>query len=85
MNRQERLLHTILRGQSDAILGFSDLPALMTCLGFEERMRGSHHLFDKDGIVGIVNLRSRSGYAKPYQVGQVRQSILKCKLGGDDR
>ena len=84
MNRHERLLHTILRGRSDANIRFSDLRAMMTYLGFEERIRGSHHLFDKDGIVEIVNLQSRGGYAKPYQVRQVRQLILKYKLGGDD-
>ncbi len=56
----------------------------MRYLGFEERIRGSHHLFDKEGIVEIVNLQSRGGQAKPYQVRQVRQVILKYKLGGDD-
>ncbi len=84
MNRHERLLQTILRGRSDANIRFSDLRALMTYLGFEERIRGSHHLFGKDGIVEIVNLQSRSGHAKPYQVRQVRQLILKYRLGGDD-
>ena len=84
MNRHERLLHTILRGRSDANIRFSDLRAMMTYLGFEERIRGSHHLFDKDGIVEIVNLQSQGGQAKPYQVRQVRQLILKYKLGGDD-
>ncbi len=84
MNRHERLLHTILGGQSDANIRFSDLRALMMYLGFEERIRGSHHLFDKAGIVEIVNLQSRGSDAKPYQVRQVRQLILKYKLGGDD-
>ena len=84
MNRHERLLHTILRGRSDANIRFSDLRTMMTYLGFEERIRGSHHLFDKDGVVEIVNLQSQGGQAKPYQVRQVRQLILKYKLGGDD-
>ncbi len=56
----------------------------MRYLGFEERVRGSHHLFDKEGIVELVNLQSRGGHAKPYQVRQVRQLILKYKLGADD-
>ena len=58
--------------------------ALMRYLGFEERVRGSHHLFDKEGVVEIVNLQSRGGHAKPYQVRQVRRLILKYKLGADD-
>ncbi len=84
MNRHERLLQTILGGMSEANIRFSDLRTLMGHLGFEERIRGSHHLFDKEGILEIVNLQSRGGHAKPYQVRQVRQLILKYKLGGDD-
>ena len=84
MSRHERLVQTILRARSDANIRFHDLRALMRYLGFEERIRGSHHLFDKEGIVEIVNLQSRGGQAKPYQVRQVRQLILKYKLGGDD-
>ena len=84
MNRHERLLQTILGGRSDANIRFADLRALMQHLGFEERIRGSHHLFDKEGIVEIINLQSRGGHAKPYQVKQVRQLILKYRLGRDD-
>ena len=84
MNRHEGLLHNIPCGQSDANIRFSNLRALMTYLGFEERIRRSHHLFDKAGIVEIVNLQSRGGHAKPCKVRQVRQLILKYKLGGDD-
>ena len=84
MNRHERLLQAILRGWSDANIRFSDLRALMESLGFEERIRGSHHLFDKEGVVEIANLQGRGGHAKPYQVRQVRQLILKYKLGGGD-
>ena len=84
MNRHERLLQTILGGRSDANIRFADLRALMQHLGFEERIRGSHHLFDKVGIVEIVNLQSRGGHAKPYQVKQVRQLILKYRLGRND-
>ena len=81
MNRHERLLRTILRGRSDASIRFSDLRALMAYLGFEERIRGSHHLFDREGVVEIVNLQGRGGQARPCQVRQVRQLILKYRLG----
>lgn len=53
-------------------------------LGFSERVRGSHHLFDKEGIAELINIQSRGGQAKPYQVRQVRNIILKYKLGGED-
>ena len=84
MSRHERLLRTILSGRSDANVRFAELRALMRYLGFEERVRGSHHVFDKEGIVELVNLQSRGGHAKPYQVRQVRQLILKYKLEADD-
>ena len=70
MSRHERLVRTILRGRSDANIRFRALCALMRYLGFQERVRGSHHLFDKEGIVEIVNLQSCDGHAKPYQVGR---------------
>ena len=84
MNRHERLLQTNLRGRSDTNIRFYDLRALMEYLGFEVRIRGSYHLFDKEGMVEMVNLQSRGGHTKPYQVRQVRQLILKYKLGRDD-
>ena len=84
MNRHEQLLRTILGGRSDANIRFSELRALMEYLGFEMRKRGSHHLFDKEGVMEIINLQSHGGHAKPYQVRQVRQIVLKYKLGGDE-
>ena len=84
MSRHEKLLLAILRGRSDANTRFSELRALLEYLGFEERVRGSHHLFNKEGIVEIINLQSCGGHAKSYQVRQIRQLILKYNLGGED-
>ena len=84
MNRHERLLQRILGGRSVANIRFADLRALMQHLGFEERIRGSHHLYRKKGIVEKVNLQRDDDKAKPYQVRQVRRLILKYDLGGDD-
>lgn len=84
MDRHERVLQTILGGRSDASIRFADLRALLFDLGFDERVRGSHHLFYKQGVVELINIQSRGGQAKPYQVRQIRNIILKYKLGGDD-
>lgn len=81
MGRHERLLQTILHGRSDANIRFADLCALLRQLGFSERVRGSHHLFDKKGVAELINLQSQGGQVKPYQVKQVRQLILKYRLG----
>ena len=84
MDRDERFLQTILGGRSDADIRFADLRALLVHLGFDERVRGSHHLFNKQGVVEIINIQSRGGQAKPYRVRQIRNIILKYRLGGDD-
>jgi hypothetical protein len=53
-------------------------------LGFSERIRGSHHIFTKNGVEEIINLQDKSGNAKPYQVKQVRDIIVKYRLGESD-
>jgi len=54
----------------------------MSRLGFQERIKGSHHIFWKEGVAEIINLQPAGSKAKPYQVKQVRTIILKYKLGG---
>jgi len=46
------------------------------------RVRGSYHLFRKEGTVEKISLQREGNKAKPYQVKQVRNIILKYKLGG---
>jgi len=86
VTEQEKLLSKILRGMSDANIDFDGLRSLLRGLGFQERIRGSHHIFTKERVDEILNLQPRSaGKAKPYQVKQVRQVILKYCLGGQER
>ena len=73
-----------MRGTSDANISFTGLCQLLRHLGFEERIRGSHHIFTKEGIEEILNLQPKGADAKPYQVKQVRNVILKHKLGGEN-
>ena len=83
MPRSSKVLHQILHGSSDANIRFSDLRGLLSQLGFKERVKGSHHIFWKDGVEEILNLQPAGSKAKPYQVKQVRNVILKYKLGGE--
>jgi hypothetical protein len=83
MSRHEKLLLQILRGTSDANIPFNGLRALLVWLGFTERIRGGHHIFSREGVDEILNLQARGAHAKVYQVKQVRQLILKYKLGGE--
>ncbi len=81
MGRQEKLLIQILTGQSDANINFQGLVRLMQRLGFDKRISGDHHIFRKEGVLEKVNLQKEGNKAKPYQVRQVRNIILKYKLG----
>ncbi len=80
MTQIEKLLLRILRGTSDASIGFDELCSLLTHLGFAVRIRGSHHMFTKSGITELINLQRDGANAKPYQVKQVRTIIVKYKL-----
>jgi predicted RNA binding protein YcfA (HicA-like mRNA interferase family) len=82
MTRAEKVLLQILRGQSDANILFQDLCHLLQSLGFEMRVKGSHHIFRKAAVEEKINLQKDNSKAKPYQVRQVRSIILKHKLGG---
>ena len=83
MGKFEKLLLQVLRGASDANTQFDDLRQLLLRLGFEERVRGGHHMFRRQGVEEKINLQRDDGKAKPYQVRQVRAVILKHKLGGE--
>jgi hypothetical protein len=84
MSRPAKTLEKVLRGTSDANIGFADLCGLLRHLGFDVRVKGSHHIFTREGVVEILNLQpKRGGKAKPYQVEQVRDVISAYGLAGD--
>lgn len=77
----KNILEKVLSGLSDKNIKFSDLRKLVLNLGFGERIKGSHHIFFKEGIAEIINLQPlKNGRARAYQVRQVRNIILKYKL-----
>jgi len=80
MSKFEKILDKILRGTSDSNIAFHELISLLERLGFQSRIKGSHHIFYKENIVEILNLQEKSGKAKPYQVKQVRNLIVKYKI-----
>jgi len=76
-----KILEKVLTGLSDKNIRFSELRNLVLSLGFDERIRGDHHIFAKAGVAEILNLQPLgNGMAKAYQVKQVRSVILKYKL-----
>jgi hypothetical protein len=84
MSKYKRLIQQILSGRADPNIAFEDLCNLMIRFGFDMRISGNHHIFRKAGVEEKLNLQKDNNKAKPYQVKQVRQIILKYKLGGDD-
>lgn len=81
MGKYDKLLEAILQGRSDANIQFDDLCQLLIRMGFDERVRGSHHVFRRENVMTKINLqRSTGGKAKPYQVRQVRAVILDYNL-----
>ncbi len=56
---------------------------LLGQLGFTLRVKGSHHIFTRDGVDEIINLQPKGSLAKPYQVKQVRELILKHQLADE--
>ncbi len=80
MSKYEKLLIKLLTGSSDQNIEFSELVSLLVKLDFEVRIKGSHHIFFKDGITEIINLQPDGSKAKAYQIKQVRTIIQKYKL-----
>ena len=80
----DKVLERVLSRISDANIRFDDLCHLLSSLGFEMRVRGSHHIFRKAGVEEKINLQREGSEAKPYQLRQVRAVILKYRLGGQE-
>jgi len=83
MPRAHKLLEQVLRGDADANIPFSGMLQLLRRLCFQERVKGSHHIFFRDGIDEILNLQPRRNKCKPYQVKQVRNVIITNRLAGE--
>lgn len=83
MTQIGKLLANALSGRSDSSISFNDLRKLLGRLGFDERTRGSHHIFVKKGVREMINLQREGRRAKSYQVRQVRSVITENGLSVD--
>jgi predicted RNA binding protein YcfA (HicA-like mRNA interferase family) len=84
VGKYSKLRQKLLSGSSDTNVEFSVLCQLLVRLGFDERIKGSHHIFTRDGVMEILNLQPKGSKAKPYQVKQVRGILVKYQLGEAD-
>jgi hypothetical protein len=82
MSKWAKLVDQIVRGTGDANVPFDDLCHLLQRMGFLKRSRGSHNVFRMAGVPEKPNLQRAGVNAKPYQVRQVRDIIVRYRLGG---
>ena len=80
MSKIQKLILTILLGRSDKNIDFTDLQKVLNHVGFLYRIKGSHHIYFKEGVEEIINIQPIGSSAKPYQVKQVRELLIKYKL-----
>jgi len=78
--KSKQVLRDIVDGSKDVSIRFADLCRLMRDLGFSERTRGSHFVYTRKRVQEIVNLQGSGGFAKRYQVRQVRRLIKEYGL-----
>jgi hypothetical protein len=82
MGKYDTLFTDILSGRSDQSIRFTELTHLLRAMGFNERIRGDHHIYYRQDIDEILNVQPKGSQAKAYQVRQVRNIIIKYRLEG---
>ena len=80
MSKFDKLFANILSGKNDQSIRFRELIHLLLSMGFNERIKGDHHIYFRQDIEEILNLQPNGSQAKAYQVRQVRNLILKYRL-----
>lgn len=76
----EKLLQSILSGVQDRNIKFADLQKILDIIGFQCREKGDHFIYWKEGVDEIINIQPDGNKAKPYQVKQIRNIILKYQM-----
>jgi predicted RNA binding protein YcfA (HicA-like mRNA interferase family) len=79
MGKYSKLRERILSGAADSNVEFRELCRFLIRLGFEERVRGDHHIFAKENITEIINLQPNGSKAK-----QVRSILTQYRVGDAD-
>jgi len=75
-----KTIENLLHGESHTNLRFEELCHLLQAKGFRMRTQGSHHIFTRPDVRERLNLQREGAHAKPYQVRQVRKTLIAYKL-----
>lgn len=82
MNSRKLLQKALNSPQS---LRFSEVLKLAGAFGFRlDRISGSHHIFKRAEVPGLLNLQNVGGMAKPYQVRQLLKLVERHNLSLGD-
>ena len=80
MTRRRKLIEKARNNPTG--IRFEELCLLTEQMGFRRRGgKGSHVVYEKDGVEEILTFQNRKGMAKPYQVKQMLAVIEKYRLG----
>lgn len=84
-SRRAALWERIAAGQLRNI-DFEEFCRLVEAFGFElRRVSGSHHIYRHSRVPRLLNLQSRNGEAKPYQIAQFLELVTEFDLKLDTR
>ncbi|MDR0326378.1 MAG: type II toxin-antitoxin system HicA family toxin [Oscillospiraceae bacterium] len=78
----EKIFNAVMSVQQDNNIAFNDLRTLLSQLGFRERIKGDHYIYNRAGFPERINIQPNGNMAKGYQIKQVRSLIIKYKMGG---
>lgn len=81
MATMEKLMQSIMSGTQDRNIKFRDLQRILDVLGFECRIRGDHFIYSFRNLPENINIQPTGNMAKSYQVKQVRNFLLKYRIG----
>jgi predicted RNA binding protein YcfA (HicA-like mRNA interferase family) len=79
MTRRQKLIDKAMN--NPAGIRFKELCHLAEHMGFQKRGgKGSHVVYERDGVEEILTFQNHKGMAKPYQVKQMLAVIEKYQL-----
>jgi len=80
MTRRQKRIDKAMN--NPAGIRFKELCLLAEHMGFQKRGgKGSHVVYERDGVEEILTFQNHRGMAKPYQVKQMLAVIEKYQLG----
>ncbi len=76
----KKIMISIMSGTQDKNIKFRDLKKLLEVLNFDCRIKGDHFIYSYKNLPENINIQPQGNMAKPYQVKQIRNYMLKYKI-----